>query len=610
MFFVPNTGRSGSKTVAMALSQSPDCECLHEPEPRLVEEASRFRYGSIEPAAIVEILRRTRRAARPSAVYGETHNKLSLIVPLIELAFPGSKYLWLVRDGRDVVASSHQRGWFGIHEYAPGASPWARWRLQGDAVGEVDPSEWASWDAFERCCWNWNYVNRLIQGDLEEIDAQRRRLLRIEELGAKLPELCEFLGITPVSFVIDRANRRVSDGDAEEARNLVPSVITWHDWSPEQKAVFVKHCGALMDELYPGWREGDDWRDTRSEVHSGAVVVDFGRQTSHESHDVGAIRLGMAELKLLRGDLRAAIRLQAAVEGRWEKQVEAMTETISGAREELAAARERARRAEKRAERADTGARRAKAAAADAIRERRALADEVKAVTDRARKLEAEYRKAISERNRERDRANALLRSTSYRFGNLIVMLAKHPVRTSRRILVKVWRLAKGSLRTAGIHRATKVSANIPTKDVRPSAAPDEVVRNNKRSDGGTPESRRSILSDEFPVYSYVALGFDEAKLRELASSVRQYALVRGNHVPMIITDSPSFALVRHTGVAVEYIPDQETWEKHRSDMGWALLRTVRLAYLLRTHKPANTFFVSPLEPLDLPALLELSPDR
>lgn len=614
MFFVLNTGRAGSKTIAKVLSQAPDCECLHEPEPSLIEEAPRYRYGSCDADSIVDVLRRTRVEPAGTRIYGESNNRLALIVPVLERAFPGSRYLWLVRDGRDFVASVHQRGWFGDREYADDAGPWSRWRLQGDLVGDVDPAEWSGWSAFERCCWIWEYTNVLIRRDLGVVVTDDHWLLvRIETLAASVDRICDFLGIGPTSFVVHRANRRTVEESYEGTTNRVSSVSTWHEWSVEQRSVFARHCGRLMDELYPEWRDGDEWRSTPQEVEGRAMVKTGGEHRPGAPDEVASIRADLAELKLQRGDLRALTGLLAAAEHRSERhsevvvasleelrkvitlvaehsqRVEGRTEeraveasTLRELRDELAMARQRAERAEGRAENLRNSLERTRV--------------ELATTVERSRTLQADrdrYQRAIRERNAERDRANALANSTSYRFGHAAVMLVKHPIRTPLQTAKRLWRRlrAPGS-QDAPPHTATGRVRAMPSGS-QPAALP----------------SPQPLLSDRYPVHAYVALGFGREQLRTLARAVRQRAMVSGRHVPLIVTDSPSFPIIRDTGVAVEYVPDREMWENHENGVTWAELRSSRITHLLSTHQPTRTIVMHAATPIELPQLLDLNPD-
>ena len=112
MFFVVSTGRAGSRTVANVLSQSPDALCLHEPVPYLVEETAEWRYGTVETVDLCSRLTESRPRQIDGKQYGESANRLSLAIPVLAEAFPDARFVWLTRDGREVVASGHQRGWF------------------------------------------------------------------------------------------------------------------------------------------------------------------------------------------------------------------------------------------------------------------------------------------------------------------------------------------------------------------------------------------------------------------------------------------------------------------------------------------------------------------
>ncbi|NCG25893.1 MAG: hypothetical protein GWP47_17410, partial [Actinobacteria bacterium] len=161
MFFVLSTGRAGSRTLANVLSQSADTICLHEPVPYLVEEAALYRYGDLAAEALAEILTDTRPRQMEGKQYGESANRLSPALPVLASTFPDAKFVWLIRDGRDVVASGHQRGWFDPEHVAD--TQWERHRLRADKLGEMDETEWAEWSPFRRVCWLWRRTNEMIE---------------------------------------------------------------------------------------------------------------------------------------------------------------------------------------------------------------------------------------------------------------------------------------------------------------------------------------------------------------------------------------------------------------------------------------------------------------
>ncbi len=315
MFFVLNTGRAGSNTISRVLSQSPNCQCLHEPEPILVEEAAKYRYGDLSGKAIVQLLKATRPSDNKEIHYGESNNKLSLLIPLLEEAFHRCYYIWLIRDGRNVVCSGVQRGWFTEMDFAENAIVWRRWRLQGDRLGLVSTEEWQSWSSFEKNCWFWNYNNRLIQKDLLSISPKRTFFLTIENLANSLLDLCDFLKITPTNFVIQHHNQRTTDINAISSANYAEKIMTWHDWDETQCEIFKKHCGALMDEIYPSWRNGEDWQDIETNLSSDSklVVGTSGHSSVYAGNKMDEnlllLHSDLSEIKQLRGEVSALTRL-------------------------------------------------------------------------------------------------------------------------------------------------------------------------------------------------------------------------------------------------------------------------------------------------------------
>ena len=67
------------------------------------------------------------------------------LIGILGRVLPEAKYVWLVRDGRDVVASTTARGWYDA-EYTSGV--WGEYRLRGDAVGEVGTAVWDAMTPF------------------------------------------------------------------------------------------------------------------------------------------------------------------------------------------------------------------------------------------------------------------------------------------------------------------------------------------------------------------------------------------------------------------------------------------------------------------------------
>ena len=97
--------------------------------------------------------------------------------------------------------------------------------------------------AFEKCCWYWTYVNRLIQRKLNRV-ADRSMRVRVEYLQQASPQVFGFLELTrPDTAIVGKANVAMAHHRPEH----------YSAWPEEQVAIFKDYCGSAMDEWYPGW---------------------------------------------------------------------------------------------------------------------------------------------------------------------------------------------------------------------------------------------------------------------------------------------------------------------------------------------------------------------
>jgi len=251
-FFIVSTGRSGTVTLAHVLSLVDGCTCEHEPTPQLILEASGYRYGTVSQAELQKTLIETRmpRAAR-EGIYCESNQTLALIIPVLAKTFPRARYIWLLRNGLDVVASAMQKQWYSGHsenhdryeDCPPIERAWIDGRIAGHRCGDVSRDRWGAMGRFERCCWYWSYVNRLIKADLEAYAQGQSRLVRLERIDVELAKLIRWMGL---ATAIAPQPRR------HNAAKRTP--YHWTGWTDVERDQFVFWCGGLMDRYYPEWR--------------------------------------------------------------------------------------------------------------------------------------------------------------------------------------------------------------------------------------------------------------------------------------------------------------------------------------------------------------------
>lgn len=203
---------------------------------------------------------------------------------------------------------------------------------------------------------------------------------------------------------------------------------------------------------------------------------------------------------------------------------------------------------------------------------------ELAAMAGRLRTLEAQLAEEQAnaetmrkERDRERRRADKLRGSESYRLGYGLVSLIKDP----RHALPRLSRALLRRMR--GRHRAGN----------RPA----------------TPR-RAPVAAQRPPVHLYVVIGLDAPAVRDFVLTLRQRLLVNPDHRPVVVTDNPSFSLLRDLGVLLEYLPDRATWERHRPDRSWEDVLSDRIARLYRDHDTVRTIIVDGAHPPTLADLL------
>lgn len=262
MFFVLSSGRSGSQSIAVALNEYKNCTCYHEREPDFAVEAPLFHYGQYSSDKIKKMFMETRPKNSSIYKYGESNLQFCLILPVLESMYPEAKYIWLIRDGRDVVASMYDRKWFDTED----KTIWDEWkkaRLQGDLAGDFSVEEWKHISRFSKCCWLWKKYNLLIENHVFHIEKSRWRRVRLDRLKTDMPGIAQFLGLNEKESV------------PVEKRNVAYQPVTyWENWNSEQRHEFEVMCGEVMDRWFKEWKGRDgQWNKIEPEKPDSAGFI-------------------------------------------------------------------------------------------------------------------------------------------------------------------------------------------------------------------------------------------------------------------------------------------------------------------------------------------------
>jgi len=244
IFFVLTTGRSGSTSIAKALSTHPDITCLHEPRQQLIRLSTEYAHGLKKRSEVLEELQNIfiESATFPTEIYGESDQKLFNLIPLLHELMPKAKFIWLLRDGRDVIASTFARNWFSSNEYDPDGEDinlriWRKYRLHGSKCGEFSTQEWETASLFERNCWYWSYVNKTIEEGLSQIpDSQTLKICLSNNMAEEYQVIQEFTGVNYKEINNIIANK-AKKGEKPKS---------WSKWSSEHKLLFSRYCSDGM----------------------------------------------------------------------------------------------------------------------------------------------------------------------------------------------------------------------------------------------------------------------------------------------------------------------------------------------------------------------------
>ncbi len=217
-FFVVSSGRSGTAMLHKALSADCDIDMQHEYMVQITQPLAVRRYlGLVEFTETLKILGQTHVAAiRHSQArhWGDSSNKVSWLIPELALLLPDAKFVHLVRDGRKVAGSYFRK--LGDECYDDRSTGVLQAHYDDPCHVPPPPPEKKCWwpvprktdplarafrgfSQFERICWHWAEVNRVIIESLTALPPENHLFIRLEDLRgspATARALYDFLNLS------------------------------------------------------------------------------------------------------------------------------------------------------------------------------------------------------------------------------------------------------------------------------------------------------------------------------------------------------------------------------------------------------------------------------
>lgn len=244
VFFVLSTGRAGSTTIARVLSQHPDLECQHEPKLALVRLSTDYLHGKITAAEVEQELKLLylNSGIIHAPIFGESDQKLSNLVAIINKILPKAKFIWLIREPKQTINSTFSRGWFSDNELGFSDDDRANdplyrgifsdYRPHADLAGQMSTEEWKGMSAFERNCWYWCFWNNTIKKELSALNPSLWLKVKLETIDEKQSEILRFLGAKSQNLAVFSTN------GAQKKYVLT----TESGWDDKMKASYTKWC--------------------------------------------------------------------------------------------------------------------------------------------------------------------------------------------------------------------------------------------------------------------------------------------------------------------------------------------------------------------------------
>jgi hypothetical protein len=214
-FFIVSSGRSGTAMLHKALAARPGVEMHHEYAVQITQPLAVKRYlGLIDDAATRQAVADTFGAAihhSRARLWGDSSNKLSWLIPDLAARFPEARFVHLVRDGRKVASSYFHK--LGAENYDDRST--TIMQAHYDGAGSAPPPEKPYWwpvprrgdpmaqafrgfGQFQRICWHWAEINRVILESLATLPTERTLFARLEDLTgspSQVREMWNFLGL-------------------------------------------------------------------------------------------------------------------------------------------------------------------------------------------------------------------------------------------------------------------------------------------------------------------------------------------------------------------------------------------------------------------------------
>ena len=236
IFFIVDSGRSGTKFLANLLDNDPNSTAMHEPTD-LDKIAYLYSFKEGETRKYVSGYRKrniykTIKKYNPK-IYGEVNSYLRRHVKYLKEVFPGAKYFHLVRDGRDVIRSFMSRNTLTDNDLST-------YYFRNKSYNNKLPENWDSIDRFQKLCWYWRIEVEFVNEEIKDVINFENILKDYDYFNKKV--------LLPTGIDIQKKlwNKTISNPVNVTKKYIFPP---WNEWKNDYKDKFIEICGTLMDKF-------------------------------------------------------------------------------------------------------------------------------------------------------------------------------------------------------------------------------------------------------------------------------------------------------------------------------------------------------------------------
>lgn len=267
--FIVGAARSGTTAMSRICATAVNAVSLSEPPPTLGKLSRDYRDGRVEniDAELTQtLLPRIKTGSANDCTYIEKQVTLDPFVENLQRLF-NARFIWLVRDGRDVVRSLvnwHDQRFGNIYRECRDAGSINPTALSeaGQIAGVVDESdfnrgrpkrgerwfeEWTSLSRAEMCAWYWNDLNKRLAASFDRLE--RSSVCKIDfsdPCASDIQHIFQTFGLR--EFEQQKVQQLL---DSRINSNIDRGVITgkfphWKDWDGGMRRSFRQLAGEAM----------------------------------------------------------------------------------------------------------------------------------------------------------------------------------------------------------------------------------------------------------------------------------------------------------------------------------------------------------------------------